>query len=133
MVLAAVATVAMIHGHFFAGPVTARADGKDGPRRVVTGTQTLTAGQVFVILEPEPGKVFVGHITAGGPGTAANTYDLQVTFEGATTHITGGPTAVAATRDQNVSFVGESLQIYNFGSASTVRFAVAFNRLEREE
>ncbi len=130
VVLAAVALAAIIHGHFFASPVTARAAGLN---RAVTGTVALTAGQVFVILEPKRGKVFAGQITAGGPDTAANTYDLQVTFEGKTIHITGSPTHIGATRDQTASFVGESLQIHNFGSASTVRFAVAFERLEGED
>jgi hypothetical protein len=60
VVLAAVATAAMVHGHFFAGPITARADGKDGPRRAVTGTQTLTAGQAFTILAHKD-KVEIGN------------------------------------------------------------------------
>ena len=133
-VLAAVTLAVMIHGHFFAGPVIADEGREGGTNRVITGTVTIAAGQTFTILAPEPGKAFVGHITAGGPGTAANTYDLQVEIEGGTVHITGGPTAVPATRDQNVSFVGESLQIHNFSvSATTVRFAVAFSRRHFDE
>jgi len=107
-------------------------------RGVVTGTETIPAGELLVILAPEPGKIFSGHITTGGSATSPNDpskYDIQVTIEGAPVHITGGPTHMPATRDQNAAFIGEILRIHNFsdlvappGYDITVNFAVLFER-----
>ena len=117
-----------------AGVAPASADSS----KVVTGTVTIPAGWVFEILPPEHEKVFFGTVTIRGFATPPNDptkYDMQVTIQGQTVHITGSPTHISATRDQNAAFVGENLQVHNFsnlvappGYDITVVFGVAFDR-----
>ncbi len=129
---------ALVFTGSFAGVAPASADSS----KVVTGTVTIPAGEVFEILPPEPGRVFFGTVTIRGFAAAPNDpskYDMQVTNQGQVVHITGSPTHISATRDQNAAFVGESLQVHNFSSLVappgydiTIVFGVAFDRKKAE-
>lgn len=95
----------------------------------LSGTATVPAGGVLVIIGADPGELISGHVTTRGD---AEHYDLQTKVEGATTHLTGSPpSATPATRQQNADFVGENLEIHNFSTTNpvTIQFAVAFQEV----